>query len=56
MMKALEVARNTLQMYADVDAESVKMLAGFDATPDMRDPNSPAEKTLKAIKEILGEK
>jgi hypothetical protein len=55
-MRALDVALVTLEHYAYIDNSVVKLLAGFKQTPDMVDNNSPANKALSTINEIMGEK
>lgn len=42
----LDEVEATLKIYADADAGVEQLLAGFNATPDMRDENSPAERML----------
>lgn len=51
----LREVREALHFYSNIDAEAVKLLAGFKATPDMRDPNSVADRALVAMESIIAE-
>lgn len=49
----LLVIREVLQRYANADAGVVRLLAGFKATPEMRDPHSLAEAALALLDSAL---